>query len=326
MSFHPAQHDGPSWILINFCNATQLNNLTCQHNFTQLIFWFLKSELTSRNVHPCHLESVEVRRHLQPPAVSHQSMLKLENWIDSVHKWLQLNCNHHICDLTHVVECLRSYKEGNWVGLIVQNLQHIDHQSWLFFFSCIATTTSFKKYLKLSNLFRKSLCPDVVALLEHDKGNGGEDGDEPLVVVRALLIPAQHVCLNDDFFSIEMMLMLCHSHLMLSNGMVGRRKSKWATKCNNFGNFNNFTSTLTVAKDNQDEIPQKHKHSRNWLCDCANVKIVHQGWLLDMFTFVYVLVNPLKLVKPDRWTSRPSQNLPCQWSSSPAHRCQFRLK
>ena len=143
LSFHPAQHNGPSWILINFCNATQLNNLTCQHNFTQLNLWFLKSELTSRNVHPCHLESVEVRRHLEPPAVRHQSMLKLENWIDSVHKWLQLNCNHHICDLTHVVKCLRSYKEGNWVGLIVQNLQDIDHQSWLFC-SCIATTTSFK--------------------------------------------------------------------------------------------------------------------------------------------------------------------------------------
>ena len=81
LSFHPAQHNGPSWILINFCNATQLNNLTCQHKFTQLICWFLKSELTSRNVHPCHLESVEVRRHLEPPAVRHQSMLKLDNWI-----------------------------------------------------------------------------------------------------------------------------------------------------------------------------------------------------------------------------------------------------
>ena len=84
LSFHPAQHNGPSWILINFCNATQLNNLTCQHNFTQLNLWFLKSELTSRNVHPCHLESVEVRRHLEPPAVRHQSMLKLENWILSI--------------------------------------------------------------------------------------------------------------------------------------------------------------------------------------------------------------------------------------------------
>ena len=64
--------------------------------------------------------------------------------------------------------------------------------------------------------------------------------------------------------------------------------------------FQQLYLTLTVAKDKQDEIPQKHKHSRNWLCDYANGKIVHQGLLLDMFTFVYVLANPLKLVKPDR--------------------------
>ena len=34
--------------------------------------------------------------------------------------------------------------------------------------------------------------------------------------------------------------------------------------------FQQLYLTLTVAEDNQDEIPQKHKHSRNWLCDCAN--------------------------------------------------------
>ena len=88
-----------------------------------------------------------------------------------------------------------------------------------------------------------------------------------------------------DNFSIEMMLMLCHSHLMLSNGIVGRSKSKWATKCNNFGNFNNFTSTLTVAEDNQDEIPQKHKHSRNWLCDCANGKNGSSGLTIGYVNF-----------------------------------------
>ena len=45
-------------------------------------------------------------------------------------------------------------------------------------------------------LFCKGLGLDEVALFEHDEGDRGDDGDEPLVVVWAFLIAAQHVCLH----------------------------------------------------------------------------------------------------------------------------------
>ena len=50
-------------------------------------------------------------------------------------------------------------------------------------------------------LFSKGLGLDVVPLLEHDEGHGGDDGDEPLVVVRPFLSATQHVCLqiSSDF-------------------------------------------------------------------------------------------------------------------------------
>ena len=45
-------------------------------------------------------------------------------------------------------------------------------------------------------LLCKGLGLDVVAFLEHDEGDGGDDGDEPLVVVCPFLIAAKHVCLH----------------------------------------------------------------------------------------------------------------------------------
>ena len=45
-------------------------------------------------------------------------------------------------------------------------------------------------------LFCKGLGLDVVPLLEHDEGHGGDDGDEPLVVVRPFLSAAEHVRLH----------------------------------------------------------------------------------------------------------------------------------
>ena len=46
---------------------------------------------------------------------------------------------------------------------------------------------------KMFHLFCKSLGLDVVALLEHDEGDGGENRHKLLVVVWSLFIAAEHV-------------------------------------------------------------------------------------------------------------------------------------
>ena len=52
---------------------------------------------------------------------------------------------------------------------------------------------SFTSNEKRLHLFCKSLGLDVVALLEHDEGDGGEDCHKLLVVVWSLFIAAEHV-------------------------------------------------------------------------------------------------------------------------------------
>ena len=61
---------------------------------------------------------------------------------------------------------------------------------------------------KMFHLFCKSLGLDVVALLEHDEGDGGENRHKLLVVVWSLFIAAEHVGLVMMMMVMLMMVMM----------------------------------------------------------------------------------------------------------------------